>query len=212
MIENDPLTDADTTLLQTAALTQRMTHANSRESQNAARALYHRFGPLVWSISKRYLGDEETAREVVQDTMLAMWQSAHTFDPARGNAVSWAARIARSRAIDARRHAGAVRRTADVTDLDSPDALSSGFEHVENDVLATEQVEEVSKALADLPAEQRVLVELSFLQGYSQSEIASMLSLPLGTVKARILRGLARLRTTLEPLHAIEASHDGDQS
>jgi RNA polymerase sigma-70 factor (ECF subfamily) len=78
--------------------------------------------------------------------------------------------------------------------------------------MASEQAEEVGRALSALPPEQRVLVELSFLHGYSQSEIATILSLPLGTVKARILRGLTRLRTSLEPLHIHGDVNDGDNS
>lgn len=197
----------DTDVVRRAAVATRLGDASGRSAERAARELYECFSPLAWSIARRLCGHEELAREVVQDAMVHLWQQAHTFDSTRGTPAAWVGQVVRSRAIDARRRQRADKRGGDGHDHELSADLASrlaGGDDVEQELLDAESSGEVHAALAELAPEQRVLIELCFLHGYSQGEVSAMLQLPLGTVKARILRGLVRLRRQLEPLHVTQ--------
>lgn len=145
---------------------------------------------LVMGIAKRVLacpGDED---EVVSDVFMQVWRSADTFDPDRGSAAAWVSRIAKTRAIDHRRR---ERRRSELTGQELNDSVrhdSSPRGH--SDSSHARMV--LNRALRHLPGEQSKLVQLAFLNGFSHSEIARRLNLPLGTVKFRIRLGMGKLR------------------
>lgn len=160
--------------------------------------LYDRFSGPLYGAVLRILRDSAEAQDVVHDTFVAIWDKAATFETTRGSAFSWAITLARNRAIDRVRMR---KRRADLlaestpADLGYSDAGTSGSG---GDSAATsDDASAVRAAVATLPPEQKRALELAFFSGLTQEEIARKLSEPLGTVKARIRRGLIKLRDSL---------------
>jgi RNA polymerase sigma-70 factor (ECF subfamily) len=174
----------------------------ARGDKQACSELYDRFSQPLFSLALRILNDASEAQDIVQDVFLALWEKAPTFDQERGSAFGWAVTLVRHRAIDRLRtrrrrstllsesFAGDVPGGSGVTDPDSAD-----------DLMFKEKTVAVRAALSSLPAEQLRALELAFFSGLTQQEIAAQLSEPLGTVKARIRRGLLKLRDTLTARH-----------
>lgn len=166
--------------------------------RRAFAALYDRLAPPLFSLVLRMVGDHAAAEDVFQEIFLRIWRRLPTYDGRRSSVFTWAVTIARSKAIDHLRALGRRRQTF-VSPLEgeqtgaAPDPTASG------DVLAQERdaAANVRRALAGLPTEQREAIELAFFGGLSHPEIAGRLGQPLGTVKARIRRGLLRLRDEL---------------
>jgi RNA polymerase sigma-70 factor (ECF subfamily) len=168
-----------------------------QRDEAALAALYDRYGGLVFTVALRIVGDRELAQEVMQDASLRCWDAAGTFDAARGPAGGWLLRIARNRAIDllrSRQHQARLRENVPLPEPGQPGALG---EADATEAIVTRHA--VTSALATLPAAQRRVVELAFYGGMSQSEIATLLGEPLGTVKSRTRAAMERLRGTLRP-------------
>lgn len=166
-----------------------------RADQAAFAQLYDRLAPALYSFVLRMLQDEMEAEEVVQDGFSEVWRRAATYDPARASVFSWAAMIFRNRAIDRIRSRQRIARTLDRLS-EEPEPRQEGDASSES--FFRERQVQVRAALADLPSEQKVAVQLAFFDGLTHEEIATRLQSPLGTVKARIRRGLLRLRDRLE--------------
>ncbi len=171
--------------------------AMARGDKQALARLYDLLGRPLYSLALRITGDAAEAQDVVQDVFLQLWNKAADYQPARGSYFAWAATLTRNRALDrVRMHkrrgeimrdsAGDLQPAAADDQGDSGDAL-----------WIREKAGAVRQALAGLPAEQRTAIELAFFTGLTQQQIAERLGDPLGTVKARIRRGLLRLRETL---------------
>ncbi|MDX1395845.1 MAG: sigma-70 family RNA polymerase sigma factor [Gemmatimonadota bacterium] len=165
----------------------------------ALAALYDRLAPRVYGLAVSMLGRTGDAEEVVTDTFVQVWQTAGTFDPERGEVDAWVISIARSRALDRRRRLTrrgelAVRQEHRIarftTSEPAPDPGDAAL-------VRTEMSETVEPALRELPPEQRTAIELAYLGGLTQSEIAGELGVPLGTVKTRIRTGMRTLRDAL---------------
>lgn len=175
----------------------------------ALAVLYDRYAGLVFTVALRIVGDRELAQEVMQDAFLRCWDAAQTFDANRGPAGGWLLRIARNRAIDllrSRQHQARLRESVPLPEPGQPDMLGEAD--------ATEEIitrQAVGAALKTLPEAQRRVVELAFYGGLSQSEIATLLGEPLGTVKSRTRAAMERLRGTLRPhfRHEPSAGDDG---
>jgi RNA polymerase sigma-70 factor (ECF subfamily) len=162
-----------------------------QRDQPALMELYGRYSSLVYGLALRVLQNQGLAEEVTQDVFLKVWQQPERWNPALGQFSSWLLTITRNAAIDRLRK---ERHTH-----------AHQIEHVER--LAEEQPHreglwydgQVLAGLLDhLPPEQRQLIELAFFQGYTHSELAERLALPLGTVKTRLRSGLQKLRTLWE--------------
>lgn len=158
--------------------------------------VYDRHGGLLFGSLVRFLGDREAAAEVVQDAFMALWRRASGFDPDAGSLPGWLLAIARHRAIDrlrgeARRpQLAAVELIDDARDAD-PETDPAGFA----DRRWADSV--VRTMVSELPEVERHVVALAYADGLSQSVIADRLGVPIGTVKSRTRRALARLRTRL---------------
>lgn len=162
----------------------------------AVSRLYDRYGGLAFGLAYRILGDRGSAEEVVQEAFVAVWRSAGSYHPDRGSTRSWLLRIVRNRSIDALRKAKArPQMIPDERALDGPSA--SGVDEV---VMRRAESGAVRRALLSLSPEQRQTIELAYFGGYTQSEIAGMLDLPLGTVKGRTRLGLRSLHRLLSPV------------
>jgi RNA polymerase sigma-70 factor (ECF subfamily) len=159
--------------------------------------LYDRYGRLVFSLALNSVGDPATAEEVTQDVFLRVWQRAGQYRPDRGKVSTWLTSITRHRAIDQLRRRGVRPEQhsvgwAEISPRGGP--VAKGPE--EATALALER-ERVRTAVADLPEEQRQVLALAYFQGLSQSQIAKVLGLPLGTTKTRIRLGMQKLRQAL---------------
>lgn len=160
--------------------------------------LYDRFSGPLYSVCLRIIRDASEAQDIVHDVFLTLWEKAPLFDAARGSAFSWAVSLARNRAIDRLRTA---RRRAELLEHSVPSDLGYGAGTEAAGVEAAQfqdRARAVRSAVGSLPAEQQRALELAFFGGLTQQEIAERLNEPLGTVKARIRRGLARLRERLD--------------
>jgi RNA polymerase sigma-70 factor, ECF subfamily len=160
--------------------------------------LYDRFSGPLYGAALRILRDPMEAQDVVHDVFVTLWEKAATFDTTRGSAFSWAVTLLRNRAIDRVRMR---RRRAELLADSAPSDL--GYSDTSlgptGEELATlgDDARAVRAAVAALPVEQQRALELAFFGGLTQEEIAQKLSEPLGTVKARIRRGLLKLRDSL---------------
>jgi RNA polymerase sigma-70 factor (ECF subfamily) len=150
------------------------------------------YGDLVWSLARRFLKSQADAEDAVQDIFIDVWSHAQRYDPAKASETTFVATIARRRLIDRLRKQG--RRPSEVD--------------IDNVVLPTEdqpsdqpetgvETAIVARALATLRPEQQQAITLSVIEGYSHSDVAEKLQLPLGTVKTHIRRGLIRIREEL---------------
>ncbi|MDP9068019.1 MAG: sigma-70 family RNA polymerase sigma factor [Actinomycetota bacterium] len=151
--------------------------------------LYDIFERPVYSVALRTTNDRQRAEEVVQDTFLKIWRNAARFDPHKGIAGAWIFTIAKRAAIDASRR---ERRTPVPSEF-SPEEASVPD--------ATDELGaswEVNLALSTLPEDQRRVIDLFVIAGFTHAEVADRLEIPLGTVKTRIYSGLKRLRRSLE--------------
>ena len=171
----------------------------TRDAQALAE-LYDRFSGPLYGTALRVLRDPAEAQDIVHDVFVTLWEKASTFEPARGTVFSWAVTLVKNRAIDRvrmRRRRAELLADAAPSDLGAFESSTapSGGETAE----LNEQSSAVRAAVAALPLEQKRALELAFFGGLTQQEIAGKLSEPIGTVKARIRRGLFKLRDTLAP-------------
>jgi RNA polymerase sigma-70 factor (ECF subfamily) len=162
--------------------------------QRAFSDLYDLIAPRMLGLVRHVLKDHAQSEEVVQEVLLEVWQTASHFDPNRGKAVTWMLTMAHRRAIDRVRSAQASRdRDTKIGIRD----LGRDVDTVSETVEISIEHKRVEKAMARLSDLQRQAVELAYYGGYTQSEVAEMLNIPLGTVKTRLRDGLIRLRTEL---------------
>jgi RNA polymerase sigma-70 factor (ECF subfamily) len=156
--------------------------------------IYDRYGRVVFGMLYRMLPGPEAAEEVAQDAFHSVWRSAGSYRPERGSVRTWLLAICRNAAIDWRRTRG--KRAERETSIDTAGELLSDSK-VDERVVDAMRAERVREAVAELPAEQRVVLSLAFWGGYSQSEIAARTNTPLGTVKSRVRLGMTKLRERL---------------
>ena len=166
-----------------------------RGDRSAFEALYPLIAPMVLGVITRVVRDPAQSEEVAQEALVDVWRTAARFDPDRGSARAFVAVIAHRRAVDRVRSEEATRRrdTNDaVLDLNRPDAADAGDEVIES--FERRQVRSALDGLTDM---QREAIVLAYYDGRTQTEVASLLGVPLGTVKTRIRDGLIRLRDTM---------------
>jgi RNA polymerase sigma-70 factor (ECF subfamily) len=147
---------------------------------------------MVFTYCLRRLNDRDAASDCVQEVFVSAWRSRARFDPSAGTLPGWLMGITKFRVVDAFR--SSERVPAPVADLPDTETSAAVADHV--DQLADRML--VSRAVATLPERARSVVELAFWSDMSQSEIATQLGLPLGTVKSDMRRGLARMREHLD--------------
>jgi RNA polymerase sigma-70 factor (ECF subfamily) len=165
----------------------------ARKDAAAFEVYYDRHGGAAYSLAHRIVGDPQAAEDVTQEAFLSIWRSRARYDPTRGSVRAWTLGIVRNRAIDALRREGG---RAPKLDLDDEAALErkEAPERTEAEALRRETARQVKGALGALPTEQSQVIELAYFGGFTHSEIARMLEMPLGTVKGRMRLGLEKIR------------------
>jgi RNA polymerase sigma-70 factor (ECF subfamily) len=164
-----------------------------RNDRDALAAMYDAYGRIAYGLAYRVLGEAGDAEDVVQESFLSLWRQADRLDPKRGSVRSLLLTIVHRRSIDVlRRRSGRPERALDET---QPIAAAAG-DPVEYASQAEER-ERIRLALAELPAEQRSAIELTYFGGLTIAEMAERQDIPLGTAKSRLRLALERLRKTL---------------
>jgi RNA polymerase sigma-70 factor (ECF subfamily) len=162
--------------------------------QAAFGELYDRSSGRVLGLVRRLLKDHAQSEEVTQEIFLEVWQNAKRYDPARGSATTWMLTMAHRRAVDR------IRSSQSTRDRDNRIGLrdmETEYDSVSESVEIRVEHERVGQALQRLTQLQRQAVTLSYYGGYSHSEVAEMLKVPIGTVKTRLRDGMIRLRDEL---------------
>lgn len=173
-----------------AGLIERVASSRDRE---AFRELFQAFAPSVKGFLIRQGSDPQSAEELAQETLLAVWRKAGLYSRDRGSPATWVYTIARNLRIDR------LRRETPWQELGDSEAEQADDGPLADDLLASEQVQRrVRRVLAELPPDQLEVVNLSYLEGLSHSEIAERLSLPLGTVKSRMRLAYEKIRAAFE--------------
>ena len=188
-----PKLDRDTVLAE--KLAQALSRVAQFRDRVAFATLFDYFAPRLKYFLMRKGSNAEQAEDLVQEAMIAIWSKAGLYSPDKGSVATWAFTIARNLRIDRlRRERAQLYETLE--DFDAEDETASA-----HDVMARAQEDTaVTKALAQIPEEQRQLLILSYVDDVPQSEIAQRLKIPLGTVKSRMRLGYQRLRKLLEQI------------
>jgi RNA polymerase sigma-70 factor (ECF subfamily) len=181
------------------AVTIRLVHSDVTDGElisrvgsgdrNAFEVLYRRYSRPVFGLALRRLGDRGRAEDAVQETFASVWRAAASYRPERGPGAPWLYAVARNAIVDN----GRARREPPVEGVEEKAGDETPADRAEAGWVAWR----VHRSLAELPEAERVVIELAYWRGRSQSEIAELLGIPLGTVKTRTRTGLARLADML---------------
>jgi RNA polymerase sigma-70 factor (ECF subfamily) len=165
---------------------------------SAFEVVYERHATAAFSLAYRMTGRRGAAEDVVQEAFLSLWRSGARYDRTRGSVRTWVLGIVHHRAIDALRHhmLHDKRRASD----EGIEERFAAPDRTDVQAVLRQEATEVREALAALPDDQSTPIELAYFGGFSHTEIAAMLDMPLGTVKGRIRLGLEKLRGALGPL------------
>jgi RNA polymerase sigma-70 factor, ECF subfamily len=168
--------------------------AQTRDREAFAQ-LFDHFAPRVKSFMMRKGSNVEQAEDLVQEAMIMVWSKAALFSGDRGSVSTWIFTIARNLRIDRLRREKS-QLYSDLEDFDAPDERAGAEEQLGR----LQEDNHVTRALQQIPVDQRELLILSFVDDVPQSEIAKRLNIPLGTVKSRMRLGYQRLRKLLETM------------
>lgn len=169
----------------------------ARGDERAFAQFYQRCADGLYGLALKMMNDSAEAEDVLQDGFSYMWKKADTYDPARSSPFTWAVMIVRNKAIDrlrSRQRQARIVEKATTEFLHFTDADDASA----REPVRREQCAEVRAALAEIPGDQKQVVELAFFGGLTHEQIAQRLDAPLGTIKARIRRGLLRMRDHLK--------------
>jgi RNA polymerase sigma-70 factor, ECF subfamily len=162
----------------------------------AFEVFYDRHGGAAYSLAYRIVGNRNTAEDVTQEAFISIWRSGARYDRTRGSVRAWTLGIVRNRAIDAlRRNAGKAPKLSFDDDAILESRPAPDF--TDDEALRRDEARQVRGALSELPDEQSKVIQLAFFGGFSHSEIAEMLGMPLGTVKGRMRLGMEKIRAQL---------------
>lgn len=162
----------------------------ANQDREAFSRFYDRFSTLVFTLAMRMLKARSDAENLLQEVFVQIWRQAENYSPERGSPEAWIINIARSRAIDKIR---AIRKMG--RSVPAADPLRAQFgEKVESSVVESDVRIAMNGALANLSEAQRKLMEMAYLDGLTQTEIAERLAEPLGTVRNKMRTGIQRLR------------------
>ena len=162
--------------------------------KQAFAALFRHYAPRLKSFLMKQGFTDGECDDLVQEAMVNLWRKAESFDPAKAGVSTWVFTIARNLGIDRRRRDGRSSATVELGDYDEVDPDPSA----EQQMIVRQDEVYVREALSRLPAEQAMVIRMSFFGDNPQAEIARVLGIPLGTVKSRVRLALNRLRQIME--------------
>jgi RNA polymerase sigma-70 factor (ECF subfamily) len=170
----------------------------SEQSRAAFAELFRHFAPRLQAYATRQFGNEQTAMDLVQETMTNVWHKAHLFKPDRGSAATWIFTIARNIRFDFLRKNKHRQHDLSADDLwpilaEENDSLDDDYA-LDNDLL----MQQLAAYTESLPKAQRIVIELIYIEGKSQQEVADALEIPLGTVKSRTRLALQKLKELIQ--------------
>jgi RNA polymerase sigma-70 factor (ECF subfamily) len=168
---------------------------------DAFEVILERHADAAFALAYRICGRHAAADDITQESCLAVWRSGARYDRGRGSVRTWVLSIVHNRAIDALRRSG-MRDRRRAGDEGIEDSLEAN-ERTDAQAIDNATSREIRGALGELPTEQRQVIELAYFGGFTQTEIASMLDTPIGTVKSRIRLGLEKLRDHLRGWEAV---------
>lgn len=176
-----------------AALMRRV----ANREQEAFAELSEKYSALIFSTAFKVLNHYEDTEDVMNEVLATIWKKADSYHPKKGSLVTWICTTARNRAIDrvrsVQRRGALYDRYEAKLESDIPEARSTGRESL----YRSDARRVLQSAVVSLSAEQREVIELAYFEGLTQKQIAERINSPLGTVKARIRRGVERLRFSL---------------
>jgi RNA polymerase sigma factor (sigma-70 family) len=152
--------------------------------------LYDRYGKIAYGLAYRVLQNSSLAEDAVQEAFLTVWRTAGTYIRERGKPSTWLLTVVHRRAVDIVRR---EQRRRGPPPAEVPAATAAATPTAEEEAVIRDRRRAVQQALRQLPADQREAVELAYYGGLTQSQLASQLGVPLGTVKSRMFAGLRRL-------------------
>jgi len=170
--------------------------------QLAFSLLYDRLSGPLYSLALKMLGDATEAEDALQEVCLQIWRRAPAYDPKQSSLFSWAVLLTRSKVIDRLRARGRRLRVVATSIEDEANSVEIGdastAETAADNLTRNEKAKRVRSVLGSLPPDQREAIEMAFFSDLTHHDIAKQLNQPLGTVKARIRRGLLRLREGMQ--------------
>jgi RNA polymerase sigma-70 factor (ECF subfamily) len=169
-----------------------------RGDPRAFEAVYERHSGAAFSLAYRMVGRGNVAEDVVQEAFLSIWRSGARYERARGSVRTWVLGIVHHRAIDQLRRSS-VHDKRRASDEGLEERLESG-ERTDVEVARRDEAQTIRTAMESLPAEQSHVIELAYFGGFTHTEIADILEMPVGTVKGRMRLGLDKLRNSLRML------------
>lgn len=162
-------------------------------SEHSFSYLYDNYSGALFGVIKGIIADEETVRDVLQEVFVNIWKKISLYDPTKGRLFTWMMNVARNAAIDKLRSRSYQDSLKNRSIPDNVDINATG-------AILQPQTDDVGlkKILTKLKEEHRLLIDLSYFQGYTHEEISRVLNIPLGTVKTRIRSALTQLRTMIQ--------------
>jgi RNA polymerase sigma factor (sigma-70 family) len=161
----------------------------------ALQTVYRLTSAKLFGVCLRILSDRSEAEDVLQEVYVTVWRKAATFDPGRASPITWMVAIARTRSIDRLRATAMSRRTDPIEAADAvSDPAPAAIERLE----LAQQHKRLTGCLEELEARHSAAIRAAFLDGATYEELAARMSVPLGTMKSWIRRGLLKLRACLE--------------
>jgi len=173
--------------------------AMANGDRGALAVLYDRYSSLLLAVGIKVMGERREAEDILHDVFLESWRQAGTFDPKRGTARTWLLLRMRSRCLDRKRSAGYSRSEP------IEEAPDHSDDRAITDIDEAPDRRRVRQAVAALKGDQRAVVELSYFEGLSYSEIASRVGVPLGTIKSRMRLAVATLRSSFIETRQVSA-------
>ena len=175
-----------------------MLQAVGRRDVAAFQAFYRKFNGLLYATIFRVLNDHQDTEDIMQEVLVQVWQKAHFYEPTKGKPLTWVTTMARNRAIDRIRAKQRRSRLNDDFEQETRPLQPEFDEDTSDVVTSNENAQVVQNAVMELSPDQREAIQLAYFGGLTQSEIADKLKQPLGTVKARIRRGVQRLEQVVK--------------
>ena len=168
--------------------------------RDALEVFYDRYAPSVFSLARYMLREHTLAEEATQDVFLNLWLKAGSYNPQRGTPKAWFMSVAHHRIIDVIKARNRRNQSTNQVSHELLDLYPSDRPSTEEEVQRNLSREEIIEVLATLPEGQREVIILAYFEGFSQSEIASRLDQPLGTVKTRVRLAMQKLRAAFKKL------------